>query len=67
MQKVIINRTVVIEIQDESLSEYYNILNDVEYIKFLKAISKRPSVHTEEIFLQLRGRGLLNLEKLHNM
>lgn len=67
MQKVIINRTVVIEIQDESISEYYNILNDVEYLKFLKAIGKKPSVYTEEIFLQLRGRGLLNLEKLHSM
>ena len=67
MQKVIINRTVVIEIQDESISEYYNILNDVEYLKFLKAIGKKPSLYTEEIFIQLRGRGLLNLEKLHSM
>lgn len=67
MQKVIINRTVVIEIQDESISEYYNILNDVEYIKFLKAIGKKHSVYTEETFLQLRGRELLNLEKLHSM
>ena len=67
MQKVIINRTVVIEIQDESISEYYNILNDVEYLKFLKAIGKKPSLYTEEIFIQLRGRGLLNLEKLNSM
>lgn len=64
MEKVIINRSVFIEICDETQAESYNFERDLEYNKFLKVIGKRDSFLMREIFLQLRGRSILNIERL---
>jgi hypothetical protein len=64
MEKVIINRTVFIEICDDTQTESYNFERDLEYNKFLKVIGKKDSFLVREIFLQLRGRGILNVERL---
>lgn len=64
MPRIRINRSVVLEICHEPQSLRYSFTNDPEYRKFLLAIGKVDSSVMRDIFLQLRGRNLLNTERL---
>jgi hypothetical protein len=61
MNIIKINRTITIEIEDESVSSTYNIEADEEYKKFLKIIQRQHSTLMKDIYLQLKGREVLKL------
>ena len=64
MDIVKINRHIIIEIYDEVQTGDYSFNKDLEYRKFLLVTGRIDSLVMRDLFLQLRGRGLLNVDKL---